>query len=202
MHDRQREFLECHLVFFQRPPRANGVLLSENRTASTTRYAQSKTLTALHNCSTTQHLQHTPTSRVKGNGAETTAELCDAHPMSHLRVQWSGKMPASPDRQRQLGGTGNAVGHSSPGLGGPLPLPANNARQLRYDSVVSVQIVTVLCPRGLRHGMFCAANDAWHPLPPAAPALPNAGVPVGAPAACSGPAAAVCVVPCRAISTA
>ena len=48
MHDRQREFLECHLVFSQRPPRANGVLLSENRTASTTRYAQSKTLTALH----------------------------------------------------------------------------------------------------------------------------------------------------------
>ena len=35
----------------QRPPRANGVLLSENRTASTTRYAQSKTLTALHTCS-------------------------------------------------------------------------------------------------------------------------------------------------------
>ena len=48
MHDRQREFLECHLVFSQRPPRANGVLLSENRIASTTRYAQSKTLTALH----------------------------------------------------------------------------------------------------------------------------------------------------------
>ena len=48
MHDRQREFLECHLVFSQRPLRANGVLLSKNRTASTTRYAQSKTLTALH----------------------------------------------------------------------------------------------------------------------------------------------------------
>ena len=48
VHDRQREFLECHLVFSQRPPGANGVLLSENRTASTTRYAQSKTLTALH----------------------------------------------------------------------------------------------------------------------------------------------------------
>ena len=48
MHDRRREFLECHLVFSQRPLRANGVLLSENGTASTTRYAQSKTLTALH----------------------------------------------------------------------------------------------------------------------------------------------------------
>ena len=79
MHDRQREFLECHLVFSQRPLRANGVLLSENRTASTTRYAQSKTLTALHRVSHFKsgaaHLGHVCSPERLNFGSASVSEM-------------------------------------------------------------------------------------------------------------------------------